>query len=189
MFSQHFVIFTSCKFLDIPMNFDWDDDSLQSFAIPGPIFLSILSGALFGGVPGFLLVCLVQRELNIFCNIIRFQCATFGASACYGLSYTFGRGIVAHFFPNQLVNFKKKVAHFFNLYAQIHFRGFGQHSQFVLVHAIPPYHPFGSELVREHLFSDRWDSFFILFLRNSIWYAIKKRKEETQEFCDLFDKV
>ena len=37
------------------------------------------------------------------------KCATFGASACYGLSYTFGRGIIVHFFPNQLVNFKKKV--------------------------------------------------------------------------------
>jgi hypothetical protein len=32
---------------------------MQSFAIPGPVFLSILSGALFGAVPGFLLVCFV----------------------------------------------------------------------------------------------------------------------------------
>ena len=33
---------------------------LQSFAIPGPVFLSILSGALFGAIPGFLLVCFVK---------------------------------------------------------------------------------------------------------------------------------
>lgn len=67
---------------------------LQSFAIPGPLFLSILSGALFGGLFGFGLVCL---------------CATFGASACYGLSYTFGRGLIVHYFPNQLLKFKSKV--------------------------------------------------------------------------------
>jgi hypothetical protein len=31
---------------------------LQTFAIPGAVFLSILSGALFGGVQGFALVCI-----------------------------------------------------------------------------------------------------------------------------------
>jgi predicted PurR-regulated permease PerM len=31
---------------------------LQTFAIPGAIFLSILSGALFGGIEGFTLVCI-----------------------------------------------------------------------------------------------------------------------------------
>ena len=53
---------------------------------------------------------------------IFYQCATFGASACYGLSYTFGRGIVAHFFPSQLINFKKKVWHSINfeIYSEIY---------------------------------------------------------------------
>jgi uncharacterized membrane protein YdjX (TVP38/TMEM64 family) len=67
---------------------------LQSFAIPGPIFLSILSGALFGGVLGFTLVCI---------------CATTGASFCYGLSFTLARGIVVRNFPKQVASFHKRV--------------------------------------------------------------------------------
>ncbi len=38
--------------------------SLQTFAIPGPIFLSLISGALFGGYLGFILVCLVREIPN-----------------------------------------------------------------------------------------------------------------------------
>lgn len=34
---------------------------MQSFAIPGPVFLSILSGAIFGGVKGFFIVCFVSQ--------------------------------------------------------------------------------------------------------------------------------
>ncbi|CAD8136912.1 unnamed protein product [Paramecium pentaurelia] len=67
---------------------------MQSFAIPGPVFLSLLSGQLFGPIPAFLLVCL---------------CATTGASLCYGLSYSLARGLVLNRFPNQIVNFNKKI--------------------------------------------------------------------------------
>mmetsp|Transcript_19951 Transcript_19951/g.2701 ORF Transcript_19951/g.2701 Transcript_19951/m.2701 type:complete len:82 (+) Transcript_19951:78-323(+) len=67
---------------------------LQSFAIPGPVFLSILAGPLFGAYIGFTLVCL---------------CATTGASFCYGLSYTLGRGIVLDKFPSLLLKFNKKI--------------------------------------------------------------------------------
>jgi len=67
---------------------------LQSFAIPGPIFLSVLSGALFGGVQGFLMVCL---------------CATFGASSCYMLSYILARGLVIKYFPGHLIRFNEKI--------------------------------------------------------------------------------
>jgi len=42
--------------------------SLQSFGIPGPIILSLLSGALFGGVPGFITVCIVRMILRGFIN-------------------------------------------------------------------------------------------------------------------------
>lgn len=69
---------------------------MQSFAIPGPVFLSILSGQLFGPIPGFCMVCL---------------CATFGASACYGLSYSLARGIVLNRFPSAIVSFNRKVLH------------------------------------------------------------------------------
>ncbi|KRW99144.1 hypothetical protein PPERSA_07387 [Pseudocohnilembus persalinus] len=67
---------------------------LFSFAIPGPVFLSILAGPLFGAVPGFILVCL---------------CATTGACFCYGLSYTLGRGIVVDKFPSMLLKFHRKI--------------------------------------------------------------------------------
>ena len=67
---------------------------LQSFAIPGPVFLSILSGALFGGVLAFFLVA---------------SCATFGACCCYMLSSVLGKGIVLRFFPDLLVKFSNKI--------------------------------------------------------------------------------
>jgi uncharacterized membrane protein YdjX (TVP38/TMEM64 family) len=35
-------------------------------------------------------------------------CATFGASCCFGLSYTFGRAIVINRFGNKVLEFKKK---------------------------------------------------------------------------------
>jgi len=58
------------------------------------MFLSILSGAIFGGVPGFVLVCI---------------CATLGSCICYFLSYTLARGLVLKYFPSLLVNFNRKV--------------------------------------------------------------------------------
>eukprot|EP01017_Pseudomicrothorax_dubius_P029120 TRINITY_DN3507_c0_g2_i2.p1 TRINITY_DN3507_c0_g2~~TRINITY_DN3507_c0_g2_i2.p1 ORF type:complete len:279 (-),score=36.67 TRINITY_DN3507_c0_g2_i2:50-886(-) len=67
---------------------------LQSFAIPGPLILSILSGALFGFKTGFILVCI---------------CATFGASACYMISLTLGKGLVVKYFPGRVVDFHNKV--------------------------------------------------------------------------------
>jgi uncharacterized membrane protein YdjX (TVP38/TMEM64 family) len=51
-------------------------DSMQSFAIPGPLILSIISGAIYGRVWGFLLVCLI---------------ATSGACNCYMISSTFAK--------------------------------------------------------------------------------------------------
>lgn len=61
---------------------------LQTFAIPGPIFLSILSGALFGGVQGFLLVGL---------------CATSGACLCYTMSLVLGKKLVRRCFEKRLI--------------------------------------------------------------------------------------
>ncbi|CDW74771.1 UNKNOWN [Stylonychia lemnae] len=68
--------------------------SLQTFAIPGPIFLSVLSGAIFGGVPGFLMVCL---------------CATSGASLCYTLSWLLGRNLVKRFFNQRLIQMQAQL--------------------------------------------------------------------------------
>jgi len=69
--------------------------SLQSFAIPGPIVLSVLGGALYGFFGG---------QLIIAC------CATFGASVCFCLSQFFGRGIL-HFYKldSKVEGFEKEV--------------------------------------------------------------------------------
>ena len=67
---------------------------MQTFAIPGPIFLSILSGALFGGVEGFFLVCL---------------CATSGASMCYGLSSVLGKSLVIRIMPKRIIWFSNLI--------------------------------------------------------------------------------
>ncbi len=67
---------------------------LQTFAIPGAIFLSILAGPLFGLPLGLLIVSLV---------------ATTGASMCYTLSKTLGAGIVRRKFPTQIASFRERI--------------------------------------------------------------------------------
>ena len=67
---------------------------LQSFAIPGPLILSILAGGLFGRVQGMIIVSL---------------CATFGASMCYALSFYFGKGIIIRAYPLKVVEANKKI--------------------------------------------------------------------------------
>ncbi|OQR89662.1 SNARE associated Golgi protein [Achlya hypogyna] len=69
--------------------------ALQTFAIPGPIILSILAGALypFG-----------------FAQLLVAGCATTGASLCFLLSHFLGRSIVQRSFPAMIANFKDKIA-------------------------------------------------------------------------------
>jgi uncharacterized membrane protein YdjX (TVP38/TMEM64 family) len=67
---------------------------MQTFAIPGPLILSIVSGALFGKVYGFILVCIVS---------------TFGASGCYLLSSSFARYFVFKFFSKRILQFKHSI--------------------------------------------------------------------------------
>ncbi|EQC25827.1 hypothetical protein SDRG_16277 [Saprolegnia diclina VS20] len=69
--------------------------TLQTFAIPGPIILSILSGALypFG-----------------FAQLLVAFCATTGASLCFLLSHFLGRSLVQRAFPAMIANFKDKIA-------------------------------------------------------------------------------
>jgi uncharacterized membrane protein YdjX (TVP38/TMEM64 family) len=87
-------VYTAEKFYWVFFGFCFLYIFLQSFGIPGPVFLSILSGALFGGIPAFFLVAL---------------CATFGASCCYMLSFMLGKGIVLRTFPDLLVRFNTKI--------------------------------------------------------------------------------
>lgn len=67
--------------------------SLQTFAIPGPIVLSALSGALYGFWAGQFIVA---------------ACATFGASMCFLLSNFFGRGVLNVFKLNDKVQWYRE---------------------------------------------------------------------------------
>ena len=67
---------------------------LQSFGIPGPLVLSIIAGALFGRWVGLVLVVL---------------CSTIGATLCYMLSETLGKGIVIRKFPTYIVKVNNMV--------------------------------------------------------------------------------
>ncbi|XP_013378653.1 transmembrane protein 41B isoform X2 [Lingula anatina] len=67
---------------------------LQSFAIPGSIFLSILSGYLFPYYLSLFTVCM---------------CSGIGASFCYLLSYLVGRQLVQKYIPERVAEWKSHV--------------------------------------------------------------------------------
>ncbi|GMY17858.1 uncharacterized membrane protein At4g09580 [Fagus crenata] len=68
---------------------------MQTFMIPGTIFMSLLAGALFGVIKGLLLVV-----FN----------ATAGASSCFFLSKLIGRPLVVWFWPEKLRFFQAEIA-------------------------------------------------------------------------------
>ncbi|XP_045492146.1 transmembrane protein 41 homolog isoform X2 [Colias croceus] len=67
---------------------------LQTFAIPGSIFLSILSGFLFPFYLALILVCC---------------CSAIGASLCFFLSNLLGKRLVKKFFPERAAQWSKAV--------------------------------------------------------------------------------
>ncbi|CAD5213160.1 unnamed protein product [Bursaphelenchus okinawaensis] len=67
---------------------------LQSFAIPGSIFLTILSGYLFPFYVALTLVC---------------TCSACGAAVCYYLSYSLGRNLVMKYFPEKLLSWQNEI--------------------------------------------------------------------------------
>ena len=68
--------------------------SLQTFAIPGTLLLSILSGALFDSYLALFFVTL---------------CSSTGASLCYGLSNYLAFNLVNKTFPKQLESFRQRI--------------------------------------------------------------------------------
>ncbi|XP_074587350.1 putative membrane protein At4g09580 isoform X1 [Curcuma longa] len=68
---------------------------MQTFMIPGTIFLSLLAGALFGVAKGIVLI--------VFS-------ATSGASSCYFLSKLVGRPLVNWMWPDKLKFFQTEIA-------------------------------------------------------------------------------
>ncbi|CAH3018472.1 unnamed protein product [Porites evermanni] len=79
---------------------------LQTFAIPGSIFLSILSGFLFPFPLALFLVCL---------------CSSVGASFCYLLFYLVGRQLVQRYLPERVNQWREQVSHQDNLLSYIIF--------------------------------------------------------------------
>eukprot|EP01137_Pigoraptor_chileana_P018289 Opistho-2@77543 len=67
---------------------------LQTFAIPGSIFLSFLSGSLFSFPLALFTVCL---------------CSAVGASNCYILSSLVGRGLVERYFPDRVKSWREQL--------------------------------------------------------------------------------
>ncbi|CAL5220013.1 g1958 [Coccomyxa viridis] len=67
---------------------------MQTFAIPGTVSLSLLSGALFGIVRGLLLVAVVS---------------TVGSCACFTLSRLIGRALARAIWPDQLAKYAQEV--------------------------------------------------------------------------------
>ncbi|KZV37278.1 hypothetical protein F511_14682 [Dorcoceras hygrometricum] len=68
---------------------------MQTFMIPGTVFMSLLAGALFGVIKGVVLVVFA---------------ATAGASSCYFLSKLVGRPLVFSLWPDKLTFFQSQVA-------------------------------------------------------------------------------
>ena len=67
---------------------------MQTFMIPGTIFLSLMAGSIFGVLKGGLLVVLT---------------ATLGASSCYLLSKLIGRPMISWMWPEKLRLFQAEV--------------------------------------------------------------------------------
>ena len=67
---------------------------LQAFAIPGPLILSIVAGALYGMWWGQLLIAL---------------CATAGATLCYCLSAALARPLIEKYFPSRVADLRSRV--------------------------------------------------------------------------------
>lgn len=74
---------------------------MQTFMIPGTIFMSLLAGALFGVIRGLFLVV-----FN----------ATAGACSCYFLSKLIGRPLVIWLWPDKLRFFQAEVLGHFTIF-------------------------------------------------------------------------
>ena len=65
---QYLHMYLSFAYLIIFASLTWKPNSLQSFAIPGSIFLSILSGFLFSFPVALFLVCFVSLLIALTTN-------------------------------------------------------------------------------------------------------------------------
>ncbi|GAB2296441.1 hypothetical protein Dimus_030558 [Dionaea muscipula] len=92
---DHLESYTSDYTLQVLVGYCMVYIFMQTFMIPGTIFMSLLAGALFGVFKGMALV--------IFA-------ATSGASSCYFLSKLIGRPLAFSLWPDKLTLFQNQVA-------------------------------------------------------------------------------
>ncbi|CAL5355740.1 unnamed protein product [Camellia sinensis] len=92
---DHLESYTSDYTIQVLMGYCMVYIFMQTFMIPGTVFMSLLAGALFGVFKGVALVV-----FN----------ATAGASSCYFLSKLIGRPLVFSLWPDKLVFFQAQVA-------------------------------------------------------------------------------
>ncbi|GLU05394.1 hypothetical protein SLE2022_224960 [Rubroshorea leprosula] len=92
---DHLEIYTSDYTVQVLVGYCVVYIFMQTFMIPGTVFMSLLAGALFGVFKGVALVVFA---------------ATAGASSCYFLSKLIGRPLVFSLWPDKLSFFQAQVA-------------------------------------------------------------------------------
>ncbi|GKU95775.1 hypothetical protein SLEP1_g9095 [Rubroshorea leprosula] len=92
---DHLEIYTSDYTVQVLVGYCVVYIFMQTFMIPGTVFMSLLAGALFGVLKGVALVVFA---------------ATAGASSCYFLSKLIGRPLVFSLWPDKLSFFQAQVA-------------------------------------------------------------------------------
>ena len=95
---------------------------MQTFAIPGTLWLSLLCGALYGVLPGITLVsgtslCILQHICMLHFRTGLTQIGGVGAvlnmcgsMSCYMMSWMVGRTLVRALYPEQLAKYAKEIA-------------------------------------------------------------------------------
>ncbi|KAK8490681.1 hypothetical protein V6N13_046921 [Hibiscus sabdariffa] len=92
---DHLEIYTSDYTIQVLVGYCVVYIFMQTFMIPGTVFMSLLAGALFGVFKGVALVVFT---------------ATAGASSCYFLSKVIGRPLVFSLWPDKLSFFQDQVS-------------------------------------------------------------------------------
>ena len=93
---------------------------MQTFAVPGTLSLSLLSGALYGTVTGLFVVSGQPQHINsLICRWVNSGgqlsplciavISTLGASTCYCMSVLCGRDLVHSLWPDRLAYFGAEV--------------------------------------------------------------------------------
>ncbi|KAM0935394.1 putative SNARE associated golgi family protein [Dioscorea sansibarensis] len=120
---DHLETYTSDYTLQVLVGYFTVYIFMQTFMIPGTVFMSLLAGALFGVIRGMVLVVvaatagasscfflskLIGRPLRGMVLVV--VAATAGASSCFFLSKLIGRPLVFSFWPDKLTFFQAQVA-------------------------------------------------------------------------------